>query len=185
LAGLKERDVESDDPNSGLGGSYTGGDSAESVNRSAWTEYGRFQLDRGYQPPDADEIHWGWQGAGPGTGLLGDIAGKRVLDLGSGCGHHAAHLARDHHAQVDAIDISPTQHQRALAQYGAVEGLRFVLGDAIEHVHQAEPYDVVYSVHGLGFIDPAAAFPPCAPHFAPEAGWSSRSCTPTSTLTAR
>lgn len=90
---------------------------------------------------------------------MGDTAGRRLLDLGSGGGHYSAHLARDHQARVDAIDVSPTQHQRALAQYGAVEGVRYLLGDAIEHLLRADPYDVVYSIHGLGFIHPRRSLP--------------------------
>ncbi|MFD5271576.1 SAM-dependent methyltransferase, partial [Streptomyces sp. NPDC058335] len=44
--------------------------------------------------------------------------GLRVLDLGCGPGRQAAHLARTHHAAVDAVDLSPTQIDRAQARYG-------------------------------------------------------------------
>ncbi|MDH6214118.1 SAM-dependent methyltransferase [Streptomyces pseudovenezuelae] len=145
----------SDDP-----GSRTGRNSLESMNRQAWTVYGRFQLDRGFRTPDPVQIHWGAPGdAGPGTGVLGAIAGKRLLDLGSGGGHYAAHLARDHRAVVDAIDVAPTQHQRALLQYADVPGVRFLLGDAIDHLDRCEPYDLVYSVHGLGYLHPHRSLP--------------------------
>lgn len=132
----------------------------ELLNLQAWTAYGNFQLERGFRTPDPDQIHWGAPGGtGPGTSVLGDIRGKRLLDLGCGGGHHAAHLARDHHAQVDAIDVAPTQHQRALAQYAAVPGLRYLLGDAVDHLTRCEPYDLVYSVHGLGYLDPHRSLP--------------------------
>ncbi|MDV9168600.1 class I SAM-dependent methyltransferase [Streptomyces sp. W16] len=158
--------------------------SPESMNRQAWTIYGQFQLDRGFRTPDPDRIHWGTPGdAGPGTGVLGDIGGKRLLDLGCGGGHYAAHLARDHRAVVDAIDVAPTQHERALLQYADVPRVRFLLGDAVDHLHRCEPYDLVYSVHGLGYLHPhhTTACPPCTAACAPADGSSSPSSTPTFT----
>ncbi|MDX2757302.1 bifunctional class I SAM-dependent methyltransferase/NUDIX hydrolase [Streptomyces europaeiscabiei] len=130
---------------------------SERGNEDAWLEYGRRQLDRGYQPPEATEIDWGFWGTG--TGVLGDIAGYRVLDLGSGAGVHAAHLIRNHAAFVDAIDISPTQQQRARDRFGALTGGRFLTGDAVAHLRESEPYDLVYSVHGLSYIDPHRLLP--------------------------
>jgi len=145
----------SDDP-----GPCTGCNSPEIMNRLAWTVYGQFQLDRGFRTSDPDQIHWGTPGdAGPGAGVLGDIGGKRLLDLGCGGGHYAAHLAREHRAVVDAIDVAPTQHQRALFQYGDVPGVRFLLGDAVDHLYRCEPYDLVYSVHGLGYLHPHHSLP--------------------------
>lgn len=132
---------------------------AERVNEDAWREYGRRQLDRGYQPPEVTEIDWGFWGTGPGTRVLGDVAGYRVLDLGSGAGVHAAHLARDHAAFVDAIDISPTQQQRARDRFASLPGGRFLTGDAVAHLRASEPYDLVYSVHGLSYIDPHRLLP--------------------------
>lgn len=32
--------------------------------------------------------------------------------------------------------------------------MRFLLGDAVAHLRQAKPYDLIYSVHGLSYIDP-------------------------------
>ncbi|MGI5457637.1 bifunctional class I SAM-dependent methyltransferase/NUDIX hydrolase [Streptomyces sp. CA-249302] len=131
----------------------------EAVNADAWLEYGRRQLDRSYQPPEVAEIDWGFWGTGPGTGVLGDVAGYRLLDIGSGTGIHAAHLARDHAAFVDAIDLSATQQQRARDRFASLPGVRFLLGDAAAHLRDAEPYDLVYSVHGLSYIDPYRLLP--------------------------
>ncbi|MHC3470744.1 bifunctional class I SAM-dependent methyltransferase/NUDIX hydrolase [Streptomyces sp. 7R007] len=131
----------------------------ERVNADAWREYGRRQLDRGYQPAEVSDIDWGFWGTGPGSGVLGEIAGLRLLDIGCGAGVHAAHLARDHAAFVDAIDISATQQQRARDRFASVRGVRFLLGDAVDHLRDAEPYDLVYSVHGLAYTDPRRLLP--------------------------
>lgn len=74
------------------------------------------------------QLRWGfWDGVGPGNEVLGPITGRRVLDVGSGAGHYAVHLAIAHGALIDAVDLSPTQHQRAISHFGAVPGVRFLL----------------------------------------------------------
>ncbi|MGV9347858.1 bifunctional class I SAM-dependent methyltransferase/NUDIX hydrolase [Streptomyces spiralis] len=126
----------------------------------SWTVYGRRQLDRGYSPPVPDRIDWGfWPGVGPGAEVLGDIRGKRILDIGSGPGVHAVHLAREYGARVDGVDLSPTQHQRALNEHGAEPGVRFLCGDAAEHLRRAKPYEAAYGLRTFGCIDPHHLLP--------------------------
>ncbi|MFE2940751.1 class I SAM-dependent methyltransferase [Streptomyces sp. NPDC059255] len=62
-------------------------------------------------------------------------------------------------ALVDAVDASPSQHQRATERYGRQPGLNLFLSDAVEHLRQAEPYDVIYSIHGVAYIDPRRLLP--------------------------
>ncbi len=132
----------------------------QSINERSWTVYGQRQLDHGYTPPVPHRIDWAfWPGVGPGAEVLGDLRGKRVLDIGSGPGHHAVHLARAHRALVDGIDLSPTQHQRATAEHGTEPGVHFICADVIEHLRRAEPYDAAYGIRTFGCIDPHQLLP--------------------------
>ncbi|MFD9903542.1 NUDIX domain-containing protein [Streptomyces sp. NPDC059063] len=134
--------------------------SAQSTNEESWAPYGQRQLDHGYVPRVPDRINWSpWPGVGPGAEVLGDVRGKRVLDIGSGPGHHAVHLARAHGALVDGVELSPTQHQRAVNGHGAEPGVRFVCADVAEHLRGARPYDVAYGIHTFGCVDPHRLLP--------------------------
>ncbi|MEU2874052.1 class I SAM-dependent methyltransferase [Streptomyces olivoreticuli] len=139
------------------------------ADRQVWTDFGRFHLDRGSNPPEPERMDWGFWGEGPGDEVLGDLTGCRVLDMGSGTGRYAVHLARAYGAVVDAVDGSPTQHQRALARYGDGEpGVHFILADILDHLRQEEePYDVVYAMHALGFVDPHQLLPALASRIRP------------------
>lgn len=134
----------------------------EAVNAEAWRAYGTHHLRRATEPPEVERIDWGFEGAGPGTEVLGKLAGRRVLDLGCGPARHAAHLVRAHGALVDAVDASAGQYERARARYGSLPGLRLVLADAVEHLRTAEQYDVVYSLQGVPYIDPHRLLPALA-----------------------
>ncbi|MET8404650.1 bifunctional class I SAM-dependent methyltransferase/NUDIX hydrolase [Streptomyces sp900116325] len=132
----------------------------EDINIQAWTVYGRRQLARSYMPPIPDHLDWtAWEGVGPGAEVLGDITGRRVLDIGSGAGHHAVHLARAHGARVTGIELSPTQHERASSTHADVPGVEFAQRDVVEYLAEAEPFDAAYAIGTLGFIDPHRALP--------------------------
>ncbi|MGW0469276.1 bifunctional class I SAM-dependent methyltransferase/NUDIX hydrolase [Streptomyces sp. NPDC003027] len=126
-----------------------------------WSLYGRHQLGRTFDLPELDDWAWDIPQAGPGIDVLGEVAGLRVLDLGAGVGRHAARLAALG-ADVTAVDASPTQHERALARYPDTPGLRLMCADAVDHLREADPYDLVYSISGIPFLDPHRLLPALA-----------------------
>ncbi|MGW1013571.1 bifunctional class I SAM-dependent methyltransferase/NUDIX hydrolase [Streptomyces termitum] len=125
---------------------------------ATWNVYGKHQLARGLELPELDRWDWGVPDAGPGLEVFGDVAGLRVLDLGSGLGRHAAHLAA-RGADVTAVDASSTQHQRAVSRYRGAPGLRLVCDDAVDHLRDATPYDLIYSVCSIPYLDPDRLLP--------------------------
>ncbi|MEU8759540.1 bifunctional class I SAM-dependent methyltransferase/NUDIX hydrolase [Streptomyces sp. NPDC048659] len=125
---------------------------------ATWNTYGNHQLARKLELPELDQWNWGLPGAGPGIEVFGDLAGLHVLDLGSGLGRHAAHLAA-RGAHVTAVDASPAQHQRAAARYPSTPGLHLVCADAVSHLRDADPYDLIYSVCSMPYLDPDRLLP--------------------------
>ncbi|MGW1893968.1 class I SAM-dependent methyltransferase [Streptomyces sp. NPDC002004] len=123
-----------------------------------WNTYGKHQLARKLELPELERWDWGIPGTGPGSEVFGDVAGLRVLDLGSGLGRHAAHLAAQG-ADVTAVDASPAQHQRAITRYPDTPGLRLVCADAVAHLRDADPYDLIYSVGSMPYLDPDRLLP--------------------------
>jgi 8-oxo-dGTP pyrophosphatase MutT (NUDIX family) len=133
---------------------------AEDTNTRAWQIYGQRQLARAYTPPIPDRLNWTpWEAIGPGAQVLGDVTGRRVLDIGSGAGHHAVHLAQTHGARVTGIELSPTQHQRAVSAHGDIDGVEFVQADVTEYLAGAEPFDAAYAIGTLAFVDPHRSLP--------------------------
>ncbi|MFF3848167.1 NUDIX domain-containing protein [Streptomyces sp. NPDC002328] len=111
---------------------------------------------------EAERIDRWFRGAGPDDGFLGELKGRRVLDLGCGTARYAARLVRAYGAEVDAVDSEPGRIERARARYESLPGLRLVHADAVAHLRDAEPYDVVYSVDAVPFIDPRRLLPALA-----------------------
>ncbi|WP_435616180.1 methyltransferase, FxLD system [Streptomyces coelicoflavus] len=134
--------------------------SAEDTNTRAWHIYGQRQLARAYTPPVPARLGWTpWEGIGPGAEVLGEITRRRVLDIGSGAGHHAVHLAQAHGARVTGIELSPTQHERAVSAHVDVPNVEFVQADVTEYLAETEPFDAAYAIGTLAFIDPHRSLP--------------------------
>lgn len=73
--------------------------------------------------------------------------GVRVLDVGSGIGGAAFHLAKTYGARVTGIDLAEEMvavaHERA-GQLKMNDSVKFLLGDVLEEKF-AEPFDVIWS----------------------------------------
>ncbi|MFF3737983.1 NUDIX domain-containing protein [Streptomyces sp. NPDC002566] len=137
-------------------------DDPEAANAACWQAYATHHLRRGTVVEEVERIDWGFPGAGPDDAFLGELKGRRVLDLGCGTARHAAHLVRSYGAEVDAVDSAPGQIERARARYASLSGLRLVHADAVTHLRTAEPYDVVYAVGAVPFADPRRLLPALA-----------------------
>ncbi|MFF8369968.1 NUDIX domain-containing protein [Streptomyces lydicus] len=133
----------------------------EKATVETWNTYGNHQLARGLELPELDRWNWGIPDTGPGIEALGDVKGLRVLDLGSGLGRHAAHLAA-RGADITAVDASPAQHQRAISRYPDTPGLHLLCADAEAHLRNADPYDLIYSVCSMPYLDPDRLLPALA-----------------------
>ncbi|WP_433358851.1 class I SAM-dependent methyltransferase [Streptosporangium sp. CA-115845] len=133
----------------------------QTANTQAWDRYGSHHLrKKTAAPPIPDTIRWAFGTAGPGTEVLGPLAGRRVLELGCGTGRYAAHLAHHHHAHVTGVESSLAQYQRAVSFYGSVPGLTLVRADAVDYLQQADTFDVIISIHGaLCFTPPSLLLP--------------------------
>jgi phosphoethanolamine N-methyltransferase len=73
--------------------------------------------------------------------------GVRVLDVGSGIGGAAFHLAQTYGAKVTGIDLAEEMVVIAVeraAQLGLAESVTFLLGDVLE-TSFPEPFDIVWS----------------------------------------
>ena len=97
---------------------------------------------------------------GPDETVLGDLRGKRVLELGAGAGANLAHLATLG-AVCTGIDIAPSRADVARQTWGHLGRLEFVTSDALDYLAAtSSTFDVVYSIFGaVWFTDPEALFP--------------------------
>ncbi|MEZ5844726.1 MAG: cyclopropane-fatty-acyl-phospholipid synthase family protein [Hyphomicrobiaceae bacterium] len=78
--------------------------------------------------------------------------GRRVLDIGSGWGGLACHLAETHEASVTGITLSPSQLDRARAR-AAGKGLAGKVSFALEDYRQTQgPYERIVSVGMLEHV---------------------------------
>ncbi|MEV1241831.1 class I SAM-dependent methyltransferase [Nonomuraea sp. NPDC049750] len=101
-------------------------------------------------------------GVGPPPDVFGDLAGKRVIELGCGSGHNLAHLAAYHHAEAVGVDHDRHKIERARSFYGEHPGLAFVRADATSHLRSLPPasVDLCLSIFGaFSFLEPTEPGP--------------------------
>ncbi len=129
------------------------------ANRQHWN-----RISPGYQAEHDPQIGaaprlWGMFSIPDGElNALGDVTGKRVLELGCGAGQWSRSLAAEA-AQVVGFDLSEAQLAAAAAQLGLA---RFPLVQgAAEHLPFADDcFDVVFCDHGaLSWAPPQLAIP--------------------------
>src|SRR5215470_13161843 len=85
-------------------------------------------------------------------GLLPDVEGKRVLDLGCGLGQLALYLAERGAAKVVGVDIS--EHMLAVAQAERAHPRIIYRREALEHVvFDSERFDLVVSSLAFHYVE--------------------------------
>ena len=110
---------------------------------------------------DATWLNWTqYADHGPNESVLGPMAGRRVLELGSGSGCNLAHLVTLG-ATGHGVDIAPAREAAARERWGNLPGLEFRTADAAAFLNETdETFDVVLSIFGaVWFVDPDALLP--------------------------
>lgn len=120
--------------------------SSLSTNKKSWDEvaprfYGRNPLpEYGPLAPTEDELN-----------LLGDLKGKKVLDIGCGSGHSLKYMHHNHASELWGVDLSSSQ----------IEAARNLLSDTDATLFEAPMeenpgipvnyFDLVYSIYAIGW----------------------------------
>lgn len=135
------------------------------VNRDYWNAYAdEYQTTHGSRL--AAGAAWGvWALPEEQLGILGDVAGAHVVELGCGSGSWAVALAH-RGARVTGVDVSAAQlaHARAAVVAAGVADRVTLVEAPAEAVPLADgTADVVLSDHGaLSYADPDRTLPECA-----------------------
>lgn len=118
------------------------------INKAGWDEvadqyFGIHALpEYGPYAPTEDEIN-----------LLGDVAGKTVLEIGCGSGHSLLYMASRGAGDVWGIDLSTTQvnYAKELLQENRTTGnIKQMSMENIDDL-PSEYFDIVFSVYALGW----------------------------------
>ncbi|GAB3902222.1 class I SAM-dependent DNA methyltransferase [Kibdelosporangium lantanae] len=106
---------------------------------------------------------------GPDESALGELTGRRVLEMGSGSGSNLAHLATLG-AICTGVDLAPSRTAAATARWGHLPSLEFVTADVIDYLATVTTvFDVIYSIFGaVWFTDPASLLPLVRRRMAPD-----------------
>lgn len=127
-----------------------------------WSAYSR--VSDGRARGDAGRLYW-YRRIGPGSEILGPVAGRTVADHGCGTGREAAYVAGVlGAARVLAVDTSGAQIARGRELRGHVPALQFVHADVTTTLRAAPAsFDVAYSHFGAAdFTDPRRLLPAVA-----------------------
>jgi SAM-dependent methyltransferase len=135
------------------------------LNRELWTKTNaEYTGDRARQKWEQEEITWGiWETPETELGVLGDVAGLDVVELGCGTAYFSAWLAR-RGARPVGVDITPAQLDSARAVMAEL-GLEFPLveADGAETGLPDASCDLVLSEYGASiWVDPERWLPEAA-----------------------
>ena len=134
-------------------------------NRESWNrDSDTYQLDHGPQLAASGGLAWGvWQVPEKELGVLGDVRGRDILELGCGAAQWSIALAKAG-ANPVGLDLSENQlaHARTLMAEAKVE-FPLVHASAEAVPFPDESFDVIFCDYGaMTFADPYATVPEAA-----------------------
>ena len=127
-------------------------------NREVWTKANAEYTDgRALEGWQKEEIDWGMFGVPESeVGVLGDVAGKDVIELGCGTAYFGAWLAR-RGARVTGVDLTPAQLETARRMEAEFSlGMQFVEANAEETGLPDASFDLVAHANMIPFFDELA-----------------------------
>ena len=135
------------------------------VNREAWTRANRDHTDaRAHDAWSKPEIDWGvWRVLESEVGVLPDVEGMDVVELGCGTAYFGAWLAK-RGARVVGVDLTPAQLETARRMEAEFSlGMQFVEANAEETGLPDASFDLVLSEYGASiWCDPYKWIPEAA-----------------------
>ena len=95
--------------------------------------------------------------------LLGDLSGKKLLEIGAGAGHQAVYFAQ-HEAQVTAIDISAASLRsvQELALHHQLNNIQLQHQNAEQLTFPDHAFDLIYINSTLMHVDHEKVFRECS-----------------------
>jgi SAM-dependent methyltransferase len=129
------------------------------LNREGWSKANAEYTDRSARDSWAqEEITWGqWSKPERELGILPDVVGKDVIELGCGTAYFGSWLKRAGASRVVGIDVTPAQLETARRLNEEFErGLELIEANAEDVPLPDESFDLVFSEYGASiWCDPA------------------------------
>jgi predicted TPR repeat methyltransferase len=107
-----------------------------------------YLIDEGHDPFDDPEPLRRYMAQWDGRlfcNLLGDVTGKRILEIGIGTGRVAYEVLRGGCASLTGIDISPNTIHKAQQNLSSFPNVELIVADAEEYTRKGA-FDTIYSV---------------------------------------
>jgi len=136
------------------------------VNRDSWTQANAEYTDRAaHEEWSREGITWGqWHQPESEIGMLPDVAGTEIVELGCGTAYFGAWLKRAGASRVVGVDVTPAQLDTARAmneEFGL--GLEFIEANAEEVPLPDASFDIAFSEYGASiWCDPNRWIPEAA-----------------------